>query len=127
MEGITSGAVVRRIPAANLPVHTKGNCTATVAEQAEQMVFAQTHVVSHGPSVVAQPASRSQVVRQKDEGFKEINPSNIKLLGKTVGKGTFGTCQLASYRDVLVVLKQFDGMSVERQKREALHEAKVVS
>ena len=87
MEGITSGAVVRRIPAANLPVHTKGNCTATAAEQAERMVFARTHVVSHGPSVVAQPASRSQVVRQKDEGFKEINPSNIKLLGEDDRQG----------------------------------------
>jgi len=55
----------------------------------------------------------------------EIDPKNIVSLGKTIRKGTFGTCQLADYRSMTVVSKQFTEISgkehsFERQKKEVL-------
>ena len=84
--------------------------------------------VSQSTSVVQQPASSTPKLERERHQLTEIDPKNIVLLGKTIGKGTFGTCQLADYRGMTVVLKQFTEISgkersLERQKREVLNEA----
>lgn len=66
-----------------------------------------------------------------ENDLKEINASNIKRdEGKrAIGSGTFGNGYLARYRGLRVVLKEFkerDNASVEKLRREAVNEARVV-
>ena len=117
-----------------VPVSGAGNSTATTKEQAERMDMERTcrQAVSQSTSVVRQPASSTPKLERERHQLTEIDPKNIVLLGKTIGKGTFGTCQLADYRGMTVVLKQFTEISgkersFERQKREVLNEAGVIS
>ena len=122
-------------PFPNVPVSGgAGNCTATTKEQAERMDMERTcrQAVSQSTSVVRQPASSTPKLERETHQLTEIEPKNIALQGKTIGKGTFGTCQLADYRGMTVVLKQFTEISgkersFERQKREVLNEAGVIS
>ena len=56
----------------------------------------------------------------------EIEQKSIKPIGKTIGS----VCQLAQYRDWVVVVKEFrsrSGLTDEKLKREVLHEAKVIA
>lgn len=115
-------------PLPNVPVSGGGNCTATTKEQAERMDEER----SQSRSVVRQPASSTAKLERERHQLTEIDPKNIVLLGKTIGKGTFGTCQLADYRSMTVVLKQFTEISgkersFERQRKEVLNEAGVIS
>lgn len=119
-------------PFPNVPVSGAGNCTATTKEQAERMDMERRQAVSQSTSVVRQPASSTPKLERERHQLTEINTKNIVLLGKTIGKGTVGTCQLADYRGMTVVLKQFTEISgkersFERQKREVLTEAGVIS
>ena len=52
---------------------------------------------------------------------------------KPIGSGTFGTCFLAKYREIKVVVKEYKSAdsstkcnSFERRKKEAAHEAQVI-
>ena len=96
-----------------VPVSGAGNCTATKKEQAKRMDMERTcrQAVSQSTSVVRQPASSTPKLERERHQLTEIDPKNIVLLGKTIGKGTFGTCQLANYRGMTVVLKQFTEIS----------------
>ncbi|KAJ7369602.1 hypothetical protein OS493_037683 [Desmophyllum pertusum] len=102
------------------------NCTATTAVQAREMSLRQK---------AAQTATTTQTERRhvSDTGLTEICEDNIVKLGKTIGSGTFGSCQLAKYRgSILVAVKEFkirgDGEKKrERQKKEVIHEATVMS
>ena len=119
-------------PFPNVPVGGGGNCTATTKEQAERMDMERRQAVSQSTSVVRQPASSTPKLERERHQLTEIDPKNIVLLGKTIGKGTFGTCQLADYRSMTVVLKQFTEISgkersFKRQKKEVLNEAGVIS
>ena len=80
----------------------------------------------------ALPEASQPVMAETRSQFKEIDQRNIVLAGKTVGAGTFGTCRLATYRNVHVVLKEFKSYgesqgAVEKHKREVLHEAKIIT
>ena len=35
---------------------------------------------------------------ESERFFLEIDPKSIKPLGKTIGSGTFGVCQIADYK-----------------------------
>ena len=39
--------------------------------------------------------------------FKEIDPSLVVRMTKFLGAGTFGSCYLAFYRDMVVAVKEF--------------------
>ena len=63
---------------------------------------------------------------------KEICANGLVKLGKTVGSGTYGCCQLASYRGTTVVIKEYKSFrsglaDTQRQKKAALHEANLLS
>ena len=66
-------------------------------------------------------------------GVKEIDMSSIVKYRKFVGSGTFGTCNLARYRGITVILKEFTLggehriTSADRLKMEVLHEANIIS
>lgn len=52
---------------------------------------------------------------------------------KPIGSGTFGTCFLAKYRDIEVVVKEYKGAAssttdrgFKRRRKEATHEARVI-
>lgn len=45
--------------------------------------------------------------KKKPHGLKEVNTTSLVKLGNFIGAGTFGTCQLASYRSMTVVIKEF--------------------
>jgi len=79
-------------PFPNVPVSGGGNCTATTKEQAERMDMERREAVSQSRSVVRQPASSTPKLERERHQLTEIDPKNIVLLGKTIGKGTFGTC-----------------------------------
>ena len=119
-------------PFPNVPVSGPRNCTATTKEQAERMDMERRQAVSQSTSIVRQPASSTPKLERERHQLTKIDTKNIVLLGKTIGKGTFGTCQLADYRGMTVVLKQFTEISgkersFETQKREVLNEARVIS
>ena len=62
--------------------------------------------------------------------LKEIDSKNIVLFGKTIGAGTFGTCRLAKYRGMDVVVKEFKAFAestAEKQRRDVLRKAKVIA
>ena len=112
--------------ATNFPVgiKEKANCTATTAEAANALAIAQLKAVSK--------TTQSTRTLNENHGLKEIDGNNIKLIGKTIGSGSFGTCQLAHYRGMLVVVKQLrsdreDKHSIERRKRQVIQEATVIS
>ena len=44
-----------------------------------------------------------------------------------ISVGTFGTCQLAKFRNIDAVVKQFKSNTAEKQKWDVLHKAKVIS
>lgn len=115
-------------PLPYVPVSGGGSCTATTKEQAERMDKER----SQSRSVARQPTSSTPKLERERHQLTEIDPKNIVLLGKTIGKGTFGTCQLANYRSMTVVLKQFTEISgkersFERQRKEVLNEVGVIS
>ena len=119
-EGLFANDVASICPLPNVPV----SCTATTKEQAERMDTEQRHMVSHSASVVRQPASLASQLVKESHRLTKIDPKDIVLLGKTIGRGTFGTCQLADYRSVTVVLKRFTEISgkecsFERQKKKS--------
>ena len=60
---------------------------------------------------------------------REIDPSLIVRSEKFLGRGTFGNCYLAHYRDVLVAIKEFKAEKFGRDnmKKEVQHEAKMIS
>ena len=62
--------------------------------------------------------------------LREIKAGNLKRDGaKSIGSGTFGACFLARYRNLRVVLKKFkhrEGVTLEKLRREAAYEARVI-
>lgn len=68
-----------------------GNCTATTVEQAEKIEKAQ---------------GKRPKATENERFFLEIDPKNMKPLGKTIGSGTFGVCQLAQYKNWTVAVKE---------------------
>jgi len=63
--------------------------------------------VSQSMLVVRQPASSTPKLQRKRYQLTNIDPKNIVLLGNTIGEGTYGTCKLANYRSMTLVLKPF--------------------
>ena len=65
---------------------------------------------------------------------KEIDPANITRVGsKSIGSGTFGTCFLAKYREITIVIKEYKETAnspghnqLLRLQREAAYEARVI-
>lgn len=84
----------------------------------------------------AQTAGVAQNIAQSSSStLKEISPSNLRrVMGwKPIASGTFGTCSLAKYRDIEVVVKECKGAAssttdrgFERRRKEATHEARVI-
>ena len=65
-----------------------------------------------------------------EESIKEIDPSEIVRSEKSLGQGTFGTCYLAHYREILVAVKEFKlqkSCSLAQMKWEVFHEARMIS
>lgn len=62
--------------------------------------------------------------------LREIKAGNLKRdTAKSISSGTFGACSLARYRNLHVVLKEFkhrEGITLEKLRREAAHEARVI-
>ena len=85
-------------------------------------------------SLPAASETEKTVTRRND--LKELNPVNLKLTvgSKPIGSGTFGTCFLATYRGIPVVIKQYkeahkDKKSAEKLfklQKEAAHEARII-
>ena len=74
------------------------------------------------------PTSRAKSAEHK---LKEICVDSLVKLGKTIGSGTYGCCQLARYRSMTVVVKEFKSFrsgvaDTERQRKAALHEANIL-
>ena len=62
--------------------------------------------------------------------FKEINTSSLVKIGRSIGAGTFGQCNLAGYRGMIVAVKDYiaDNFSNKQQlKQKVMHEAHVIS
>lgn len=83
-----------------------------------------------------QTAGVAQNIAQSSSStLKEISSSNLRRVmgSKPIGSGTFGTCFLAKYRDIEVVIKEYkDAASsttdrgFERRRKEATYEARVI-
>ena len=52
---------------------------------------------------------------QEPNYIKQVKTTSLVKLGKFVGTGTFGTCQLASYRGMTVVIKEFKTTTTEKE------------
>ena len=57
--------------------------------------------------------------------FKEIDPSLVVRMTKFLGAGTFGSCYLPFYRDMVVAVKEFKEFK-ERKNVESAHEATMI-
>ena len=103
-------------------------------------------MVSASLKTAVQPASKKKITAQtattsKPEpstsksvaGIMEIDPANVKREtgSKPIGSGTFGTCFLATYRGIKVVVKEYkekvQGGSTSKLQREAINEAQIIS
>lgn len=65
-------------------------------------------------------------VKAEGERVKQMNPTEIVRANKFLGSGTFGTCHLAHYRGILVVVKEFKprrSRSLKEVKGDVLNEA----
>ena len=75
------------------------------------------------------PANRPKSAERRP---KEIDGNSLVKLGKTIGSGTYGSCQLASYRGMTVVTKEYKSFrsglaDTQRQRKAPLHEANILS
>ena len=62
----------------------------------------------------------------------EICVNSLAKLGKTVGSGTYGCCQPASYQGITIVTKEYNSFrsglaDMQRQRHAALHEVNILS
>lgn len=74
--------------------------------------------------------SKSRLLEETHGTVKEIDSKNIVLSAKTIGAGSCGTCWLAKFRSMDVVVKEFKGFAkstAEKQKRDVLRKAKVIA
>ncbi|KAK3731995.1 hypothetical protein QZH41_005496 [Actinostola sp. cb2023] len=60
---------------------------------------------------------------------KEIDVSGLVKIGKSIGAGTFGQCNLAKYRGMVVAVKEFSSRGVDHKKlkQEVVNEANIIS
>ena len=81
-------------------------------------------------------ASETKKTGTRRNDLKELNPVNLKLTvgSKPIGNGTFGTCYLATYRGIPVVIKQYKEAHKDKKRaeelfklqKEAAHEARII-
>lgn len=81
-------------------------------------------------------ASETKKTGTRRNDLKELNPVNLKLTvgSKPIGSGTFGTCFLATYRGIPVVIKQYKEAHKDKKRaeelfklqKEAAHEARII-
>ena len=106
------------------------NQTATSLTEAERCVNTQNNDRKETErSKAPQGFKRSKPEERTRSVVKEIDSKNLVFSGKTIGEGTFGTCRLAKFRSIDVVVKEFKvftAESTEKRKRDVQREAKVI-
>ena len=106
------------------------NCTATTFAEAEKLAEAQSQKRKETEQSKEPQLKRSRLLEETRGTVKEIDSKNIVLSVKTIGAGSFGTCRLAKFRSMDVVVKEFKGFAestAEKQKQDVLREAKVIA
>ena len=116
------------------------------AEQSRKYLPRGKQMVSASLKTAAEPVSQKKVTTQAAmppkpreastsksiAGVMEIDPANVKRAtgSKPIGRGTFGTCSLATYRGIKVVVKEYKKTtqvgSTSKLKREAINEAQII-
>ena len=95
------------------------NCTATTFAEAEKLAKAQSQKRKETEQSKEPQFKRPRLLEETRGTVKEIDSKNIVFSGKTIGAGSFGTCRLAKFRSMDVVVKEFKGFAestVEKQK-----------
>lgn len=95
------------------------NCTATTFAEAEKLAEAESQKRKETEQSKEPQLKRPRLLEETRGTVKEINSKNIVFSGKTIGAGSFGTCRLAKFRSMDVVVKEFKGFAestAEKQK-----------
>lgn len=112
----------RRTGAGDERNHKSGDGLPAIYVEPTKNIVPEEHVV--------QNTGNDELKKKEKCAIKEIKIDGLVKIGKSIGAGTFGHCNLARYRGMIVAVKYYNAdnfHSKAQLKREVQHEAELIS